>query len=53
MVALLVAGIVIGLVWADTSDVAGGIAVVTNIIGAAGIVLFLIAFAVTRRRRPS
>ena len=50
MVALLVAGIVIGLIWADTSDVAGSIAVVTNIVGGVGIVLLLIAFAVTRRR---
>ncbi len=50
MVALLVAGIVIGLIWADTSNVAGSIAVVTNIVGGVGIVLLLIAFAVTRRR---
>jgi len=50
MVALLVAGIVIGLIWADTSNVAGSIAVATNIVGGVGIVLLLIAFAVTRRR---
>jgi hypothetical protein len=38
MVALLVVGTIIGLIWADTSDVAGSIAVVTNIIGVVGIV---------------
>jgi len=31
MVALLVGGTIIGLIWADTSDAAGSIAVVTNI----------------------
>jgi hypothetical protein len=51
MVVLLVLGTIIGLIWADTSDVAGAFAVVTNIIGAAGIVLLLIVFAVKRRRR--
>ncbi len=54
MVALLVAGTVIGLIWADTSDVAGLIAVVTNIVGVVGIVFFLIALAVlTRRQRQA
>jgi hypothetical protein len=50
MVALLVAGVVIGLIWADTSDAAGAFAVVTNIVGAVGIALLLIALVVTRRR---
>jgi fumarate reductase subunit D len=51
MVAVLVVGIVIGLIWADTSDVAGFIAVVTNIVGGVGIVLLLIALAVVTRRQ--
>jgi len=51
MVAVLVVGTIIGLIWADTSDVAGAIAVVTNIVGAIGIVLLLIALAVVTRRR--
>jgi len=52
MAALLVAGTIIGLIWADTSDVAGAIAVTTNIVGAVGVGLLLIALAVgTRRRR--
>jgi uncharacterized membrane protein YdcZ (DUF606 family) len=51
MVALLVVGTIIGLIWADTSDVAGSIAVVTNIIGVLGIVLLLIALVVVTRRQ--
>ena len=51
MVALLVVGTIIGLIWADTSDVAGLIAVVTNIVGAAAIVILLIALAVVTRRQ--
>jgi uncharacterized membrane protein YhaH (DUF805 family) len=51
MVAVLVVGTIIGLIWADTSDVAGTIAVVTNIVGAVGIVLLLIALAVLAVRR--
>jgi fumarate reductase subunit D len=51
MVAVLVVGTIIGLIWADTSDVAGAIAVVTNIVGAIGIVLLLIALAVVTRRQ--
>jgi LPXTG-motif cell wall-anchored protein len=51
MVAVLVGGTIIGLIWADTSDVAGSIAVITNIIGVVGIVLLLIALAVVTRRR--
>ncbi len=50
MVAVLVGGTVIGLIWADTSNLAGGFAVATNIVGAVGIVLLLIALAVARRR---
>jgi hypothetical protein len=53
MVALLVVGTIVGLIWADTSNLAGAIAVVTNIVGAVGVVLLLIALALTRRRRPT
>ena len=42
MVALLVVGTTIGLIWADTSDAAGAIAVVTNIVGALGIALLVV-----------
>ena len=52
MVVLLVVG-TIGLIWADTSDVAGAFAEVTNIVSGVGIVVLLIALAVKRRRRPS
>jgi hypothetical protein len=51
MVAVLVVGTIIGLIWADTHDVAGLIAVVTNIVGVAGIVFCLIALAVVTRRQ--
>ena len=51
MVALFVAGTIVGLIWADTSDVAGAIAVATNIVGGAGVALLLIALAVVTRRR--
>jgi hypothetical protein len=51
MVAVLVVGTIIGFIWADTSDVAGIIAVVTYIVGAVGIVFLLIAFAVVTRRQ--
>ncbi len=51
MAAVLVGGTIIGLIWANTSDVAGSIAVITNIIGVVGIVLLLIALAVVTRRR--
>ena len=54
MVALLVVGTIIGLIWADTSDAAGAFAVVTNIVGAVGFVSLLIALVVvTRRQRRS
>jgi hypothetical protein len=53
MVVLLVVGTIIGLIWADTRDVAGAFAGVTNIVGGVGIVLLLIALAVKHRRRPS
>ena len=52
MVALLVVGTIIGLIWADTSNVAGAFAGVTNVISVVGIVVLLITFAVKRRRRP-
>jgi hypothetical protein len=52
MVVLLVVGTIIGLIWADTSDVAGSIAVATNIIGGVGIVILLtVLVVVTRRQR--
>ena len=51
VVALLVVGTIIGFIWADTSDVAGSIAVVTNIVGAVGIPVLLIALVVKRRRQ--
>ena len=51
MVAVLVVGTIIGLIWADTSDVAGLIAVVTNLVGAVGIVLLLIALGVVTWRQ--
>jgi len=51
MVAVLVVGTIIGFIWADTSDVAGLIAVVTNIAGVVGIVFLLIALAVVTRGR--
>ena len=51
MDAVLVGGTIIGLIWAYTSDVAGSIAVITNIIGVVGIVLLSIALAVVTRRR--
>jgi polyferredoxin len=53
MVVLLVVGTTVGLIWADTSDVAGAFAVLTNIVGAVGIVLLLVALAVKRRRQLS
>ena len=52
MVALLLVGTIIGLIWADTSNVAGAFAGVTNVISVVGIVVLLIALAVKRRRRP-
>jgi hypothetical protein len=50
-VAVLIVGAIVGLIWADTSDLAGAIAVATNIVGGAGILLLLIALVVTRRRQ--
>ena len=50
MVALLIVGTTIGVLWADTSDLAGGFAGVTNIFSVVGIVLLLIALAVNWRR---
>ena len=51
MVAVLVVGTIIGLIWADTSNVAGSIAVATNIIGVVGIAFLLIALLVVTRRQ--
>ena len=53
MIVLLVVGTTIGLIWADTSNVAGVFAGVTNVVSVVGIVLLLIALAAKRRRRPS
>jgi uncharacterized membrane protein YdcZ (DUF606 family) len=51
MVAILVVGTIIGFIWADTSNVAGSIAVASNIIGVVGIVVLLVALAVVTRRQ--
>jgi hypothetical protein len=51
MVALLVVGTIVGLIWADTSDVAGAFAVVTNIVGGVGVLSLLIALVVVTRRQ--
>jgi membrane protein YdbS with pleckstrin-like domain len=51
MVVLLIVGTTIGLIWADTSNVAGAFAGITNVIGVVGIVLLLIALGLKRRRR--
>jgi hypothetical protein len=48
---VFVVGTVIGLIWADTSDVAGSIAGVTNVVAGAGIVFLLIALVVVTRRQ--
>ena len=54
MFTVLVVGTIIGVIWADTSNVAGLIAVVTNIVGGAGTAFLLFARAVvTRRQRRS
>jgi hypothetical protein len=50
MVAVLVVGTIIGLIWADTSNVAGSFAVATNIIAPVAIVVLLIALGVVTRR---
>jgi hypothetical protein len=51
MVAVLVVGTIIGLIWADTNDVAGTIAVVTTIAAGVGIVALLVSLAVVTRRQ--
>ncbi len=51
IVVLLVVGTTIGLIWADTSNVAGAFAGITNVVSVVGIVVLLIAPAVKRRRR--
>jgi uncharacterized membrane protein YtjA (UPF0391 family) len=52
MVGLFVVGTTVGLIWADTSNVAGAFAGVTNVISVAGIVVLLILLLLNRRRRP-
>jgi hypothetical protein len=51
MVAVLVVGTIIGVIWADTSNVAGLFAAVTNIVGVVGIVFLFVALAVVTRRQ--
>jgi hypothetical protein len=53
MVALLVVGTTIGLAWADTSNVAGAFAGVTNVLSVVGIVVLLVVLVVKRRGRLS
>ena len=53
MVGLFVVAIIVGLIWADTSDVAGAFAGVTNVGSGVAIVVLLIALAVRRHRRLS
>jgi hypothetical protein len=50
-VILLVVATIVGVIWADTSDVAGAFAVVTTIVAAVGVVSLLIALAVVTRRQ--
>ena len=50
MVVLVLVGTIIGLIWADTSDVAGTIAVVTNVVGGAAVVVLLLMLVVSARR---
>jgi len=51
MVVVFVAGTIIGLIWADTSNVAGAIAGVTNVGAGLGIVSLLVALGVVTRRQ--
>jgi hypothetical protein len=53
MVGLLIVGMVIGLIWADTSNAAGAFAGVANVVSIAGIVVLLITFGAKQRRRPN
>ena len=50
-VVVFVVGLMIGLIWADTSDVAGSIAGVATVGGGLGIVFLLIALVVVTRRQ--
>jgi uncharacterized membrane protein YtjA (UPF0391 family) len=50
---LFVVGTTVGLIWGDTSNVAGAFAGVTNVVSVVGIVVLLVVLAVKRRRRPS
>jgi hypothetical protein len=51
MVAVLVVGTIIGFIWADTSNLAGSIAVASNVIGVVGISVLLVALGITTRRQ--
>ena len=48
---MFVVGLIIGLIWADTSNVAGVIAGVANVAAGVAIVCLLIALAVVTRRQ--
>ena len=54
MVALLLVGTTIGLIWADTSDVADAFAAVTTLVSVLGIAVLLIVlvFRHTGRNNP-
>lgn len=51
MVTLLVVGTIVGVIWADTSDIAGAFAIATEAISVVGSALLLIALAVVTRRQ--
>ena len=53
MVALLVVGTTIGLIWADTSDAAGAFAGVTNLVSVIGIVVLLVVLVFRRRNKAA
>jgi hypothetical protein len=50
-VVVFVVGLIVGLIWADTNDVAGAIAGVTTVVGGLGILALLITLAVVTRRQ--
>jgi uncharacterized membrane protein len=53
MVALLAVGTIIGLIWADNSNLAGAFAGVSNVVSIVGIVLLLIALLLKDRHSPN
>jgi uncharacterized membrane protein len=50
LIALFAVGLVVGLIWADTSNAAGVFAGVTNVVSVAAIIVVLVLFARRRRR---